>query len=468
MIDVLKRSGLLIPATYRNEDFYIKIKESLERRTKEYNNSTYTINTFYLESESFLLVPRNFPLHKYISNANIHDHSVLGDPISIEHNIKPRSEAQEKGIEYFLRNESGILQLDPGVGKTVITIYMIAVRKRKTFILVHRDSLADQWRDRLLSFTNLKNEDIARLTSSTFVEDLKKPIIIATDQTFTSLLRRFRGEFLEALNKSNIGVFVADEVHTSVGAPTFAECSIHIPAKCAYGLSATPYRFDGNGDIIEFHLGNVFADDDATGTMGANVNVVLLDYQIDTPKRYRYIRWGGSFQRSRYLTLMKKSDPFMSLIRGLLEKVKDDRDLICMIERINLIDMLYEWLPSTNKSKFCGSAKMNTLSSKVTFTTPGKCRDGIDAPWKDCVIMTSPISNIKQLTGRVVRTKEGKKQPIIVDMVDYGCRDIAQTFTSRLKFYDEKKWPVQFLLALNGKIRQIDKEIALGIIEGKR
>ena len=468
MVNILKHSGLLIPVTYRNEDFYVKIKESLERRTKEYNNSTYTINTFYLESESFLLVPRNFPLQKYISSFDIQDRSMVGEPIEIEHHIQPRSETQKKSIEYLLTHESGILQLDPGVGKTVITIYMIAERKKKTFILVHRDSLADQWRDRLLSFTNLKNDDISRLTSATFIEDLKKPIIIATDQTFVSLLKRFRNEFLTELNRANIGVFVADEVHTSVGAPTFAECSIHIPAKCSYGLSATPYRFDNNGDIIEFHLGNIFADDDTTGTMSANVNVILLDYQIDTPKRYRYIRWGGDFQRSRYLTLMKKSEPFIDLVKGILQKVKDDRNLICMVERINLIDILYDWIPTSDKSKFCGSAKMDTLTSKVTFTTPGKCRDGVDAPWKDCVVITSPISNIKQLTGRILRTKEGKKQPIIIDMVDYGCKDIAQTFTSRLKFYNEKQWPIQFLLALNGQIKPIDQEIALDIIKGKK
>jgi len=468
MIDIMKRSGLLIPTTHKNENFYIRIKEHLERRTKEYNNSTYTINTFYLESESFLLVPRNFPIHKFISNANIHDHSVLGDSIKISHNIIPRSDAQLKSMEYLLKNDNGILQLDPGVGKTVITIYMIAERKRKSFILVHRDSLADQWKERLLTFTDLKSDDISRLRSNSFVEDLKKPIIISTDQTFVSLLKRFRSEFLTALNKSNIGIFVADEVHTSVGAPTFAECSIHIPAKCTYGLSATPYRFDGNGDIIEFHLGPVFSDDDVTGTMDANVNVILLDFQIDTPKRYRYIRWGGAFQRSRYLNLMKKSIPFMNLIKGLLTKFKDDRHLICMIERINLIEELHNWIPSTSKSKFCGSAKMDTLSSKVTFTTPGKCRDGIDAPWKDCIIMTSPISNIKQLTGRVVRAKDGKKKPVIIDLVDYGCKDISQTFINRLKFYDEKNWQIQFLLAFNGAIKQIDRQIALELIERKK
>ena len=168
-------------------------------------------------------------------------------------------------------------------------------------VLVHREPLAKQWTDRFLAFTNLEPDDISWLKSSSFQEDLKKPIIVAMVQTFRSLLKRKRKDFLIALNEANIGVFVADEVHTSVGAPAFSECSIHVPSKYTYGLSATPYRYDGNGDIIEFHLGDIFADDDLEGTMEPKVTVMLLDYEIDTPRSHRYIHWGGSFQRARYL-----------------------------------------------------------------------------------------------------------------------------------------------------------------------
>lgn len=466
MVEIIKRSGLLIPRQHQYDDFYIKIKEFLERRTKAYNTSNYTINKFYIESEKFLLLPRNFPIQQYMFDYKIRDVSHEGEHIDIEHNITPRSETQQKTINYILSNENSTLQLPPGVGKTVIAIYMIAERKRKSLILVHRDSLADQWRNRFEEFTNLKGDKIARLRSSTFDKDLDKPIIIATTQTFLSLLKRNPKGFLIKLNEANIGIFVADEVHTSVGAPTFSECSIHMPSKYTYGLSATPYRYDGNGDIIEFHLGDIFSDDDLEGTMGAKVTVLLLDYQIDTPRRARYIRWGGDFQRARYLNLIKKSKPFIEVVRRLLGRLKT-RDLICMVERIKLIDDLYNWMPIKSKAKFCGTGGLETLNSKATFATPGKCRDGIDAPWKDAIIMTSPISNIEQLTGRIIRESDNKRTPIVVDMLDYGCQDIASTFYKREKFYDEKQWPVQYLLFANNKLRPIDRDVTHKILRGE-
>ena len=466
MINIIKRSGLLIPKEYQYEEWYVRIREFLERRMQSYNTSVQVVHKFYIESEKFLLVPRNFPIQQFIFDYDIRDVRHEGADIDIEHNIEPRSEAQLKAMQYIMANENATLQLAPGVGKTVISIYMIAERKKKAIILVHRDPLAKQWRNRFKQFTNLEDEDIATLKSSSFEEDLDKPVIISTVQTFLSLLKRNRKDFLVKLNDANVGVCVGDEVHTTVGAPTFSECSIHIPSKYVYGLSATPYRYDGNGDIIEFHLGDIYADTDIEGTMDAKVVVMLLDYQIDTPRRARYIRWGGDFQRARYLNLMKKSKPFIDAMRGLFGRFKS-RNLICMAERIKLIDDLYDMMPHNSKAKFCGQGGLETLDSQITFATPGKCRDGIDAPWKDSIIMTSPISNIEQLTGRITRSSDGKSTPIVVDMVDYGCEDISRTFWKREQYYDDKNWPVQYVLFAKGRLNPIDRETTHKIIRGE-
>ena len=465
-MDIIKRSGLLISKKHKDKEFYKKIIEELTRRSKAYQTSNYIVNEFFLESEKFLLIPRMFPIDEY-QFCKIDNRQNSGEVINISHNITPRSETQKLAISYMMNNNSAILQLLPGVGKTVISIYMIAERKKKSLILVHRDSLGDQWRDRFLQFTNLNKDDIARISSATFKGDLQKPIIISTVQTFISLLKRNRKNFLYTLNDANIGIFIADEVHTSVGAPTFSECSIHIPSKYTYGLSATPYRYDGNGDIIEYHLGKIFSDDDTKGTMPAKVTVLLVDYQIDTPARWKYIHWGGKFQRSRYLNLIKKSKPFLLAIKGLLKRLKKDRNIIVILERIKLIEELYNWLEHKSKSKFCGSAKLDTLNSQITFTTPGKCRDGIDAPQKDCLIMSSPISNIEQLTGRVIRTKDNKKTPVIIDMVDYSCTYISNTFRNRNEYYKKKKWEINYILLKNNILYNINEHKTFNIIRGE-
>jgi len=467
MVDIIKRSGLLIPRTHEHKEWYINVKEKLTRTCQSYQTSTIETQEFYIESEKFMLIPRYFPLDDYITSINIKNNMHVGEDINIEHNITPRSETQKLVIDYMLKNDRGTIQLAPGVGKTVISIYVICERKKKSIILVHRDALVDQWQDRILQFTDIKKENITRLTSANFEDELKKSIIITTTQTFTSLLKRKREEFLISLDKANIGIFIGDEVHTTVGAPTFSTCSMHIPSKVTFGLSATPFRFDGNEDIIKYHIGPIFEDTDTEGTMPAKVTAVLLDYEIDTPRRYKYIRWEGRFQRSRYLNLMKKSKSYRGVLKGLIGKLGIDRNLICIVERVKLIDEHYDETTFSSKSKFCGTAKADTLEKRISFSTPGKCRDGIDVPWKDCVIITSPIRNIEQLTGRVTRTSPNKKVPIIIDMIDHGCSDIARTFYTRKKFYNKKEWPIQYVFCKDDKMTIIDEQMALDIISGK-
>lgn len=476
-----RRSGLELSNQYKDETFYLAIKDFLRRRIQQYHTPDYVVHEFYLETPDGLLIPRYFNLDRFVKQYEIIDRTEAGAHIDIQHNIKPRNEIQEKAIKFLMEHDHGILQLLPGVGKTVVSIYMVGERKRKTLILVHKDSLADQWIGKkdyapnppqgFLAFTNLTENDIARLTSATFKKDLQKSVIICTDQTFISLLKRNRQEFLDELQKARIGIFIADEVHTTVGAQTFSECSLHIPARYTFGLSATPYRNDGTSDIIPYHLGPIF-NDQASDTMDVNVTAILANLEIDNPKRSVYLRWGGVFQKSRYLKILRKSDKFLSVCKGLLTKLtNDNRDLIVIMERLNLIDDLCTWLSKVSKTepaKFVGSAKMDVLKEKVVFATPGKIRDGVDAPHKDCLIMTSPIGNIEQLTGRIVRTFPGKKTPIFIDIVDIGCNDIMKTFNHRLSFYEKKNWNVKFVILLNGKMTEITKESVLEILnEGK-
>jgi len=467
MYKFYRKSGIFIPKKYEHEQFYFQIKEFLKRRSQSYNSSEYTSYYFYLESEKGLLIPRFFPIDRFVKNYEIEEISLGVDKIKLAQHIKPRNETQREAIKFMLTNNNGILQLPPGVGKTVITIFMIAKRQLKSLVLVHRDSLVEQWKERFIQFTNISNDNISRLNSITFKEDLHKDIIISTVQTFISLLKRKRKEFLTELGKANIGILVADEIHTSVGAPLFSECSLHIPVPYVYGLSATPYRYDGNGDIIEFHLGEIYKSENSEGTMKANVTILLLDYEIDIPKRHKYLYWAGDFQRSRYLNLMFKSENFMNFSKSILNKLKGNRNIIFISERIKIIEELFNWLDFNSKGKFISSAKKDQLDYQVTFATPGKIRDGVDIPEKDALIITSPIVNIEQLSGRVNRTFPGKQIPIIIDMVDIGCKRISNTVYKRISFYREKEWDIKYMFVSNGKITNIEEEIAQKILKGE-
>jgi superfamily II DNA or RNA helicase len=471
MIELTRRSGIVIPKEYENESWYHMVRAHLFRKQVDYNSPTYTTTKFYSESSKSLTIPRFFPIHDYV-DCKIIDISHVGEDIEINHNIKPRNDTQILAMDYMNANNNGMIKLGPGMGKTVISIHMIATRKKKTLIVVHRDSLDKQWRERLLEHSDLPENKIALLNSSKFEEQLSEcPVIISTSQTIGSLLKRYPMEYLIALNNANLGIGIFDELHTTVGAPSFSNVSLHCPARVIYGLSATPYRNDGNTDIIKYHLGDMLESESDDDTMPADVTFILLDFDIDTPRRNKYLNWEGNFQRARYLSIMKNSKVFMDLVKALLMKLANDgRELLFISERVDkMINILYDWMPYENKSKFIAGSSLKELEKQISFSTPGKIRDGIDVPHKDALLITSPVKNIEQLCGRITRIKEDKKTPIVLDMVDIGCENIRGSFWDRREYYIKKEWNISYMFINQFTYEKFNlrEEDALKIIQGE-
>lgn len=456
-------SGLQVPL---DNPACEKIKEFLNRSHMDYTGKQMIENIFYEEDGGFLLVPRYFPIEKFIPDATIKDVFPEGEDIEIETTVELRDDIQKQIVHYLLNNDNGIIQANPGAGKTVVSIYTISKIKKKTFILVHRDSLVDQWRSRILQFTNLKEEEVSKLNSSNYEQILNSSkIIICTNQTAFSLLSgNKRALFINAINNSNIGMFIGDEVHTSVGAPTFSFCSIHIPCKYVYGLSATPYRYDNNTDVIKYHLGDVFVPVGKDMTMKANVNVFLVNSGV-SDNRKRYLYFTGKFERARYLSLLHKSKIFMEMVYNIIRKsISQDRNIIVVSDRINLLTDLSNRISSQDKGMFTGSSGNNELKHKVVFATTNKIRDGVDIPEKDCMIITNPVSNIEQLCGRVTRLHPNKSNPVIFDIVDVNCKEISRTLNNRIKYYKNKEWEIRYFSYINNKVEPIDYNTAIGIV----
>jgi len=435
-----------------------KIETFLTRTFQGYQNEENTIACFFEKERNILRVPRYFPISRFLPDYQIEYDQEPGEKIDIESKIILRNQVQKDTVEYMMKNERGIIQLSPGSGKTVISIEVICRRKKKTLILVHRKSLVEQWKERLLEFTSLNEYEIETFKTSNIDDSFEKPIIIATVQSLMSCLGRNYKIAKKKLENSKIGISILDEAHTTSGAQKFSRVSLYLPSKVNFGLSATPFRKD-TGDIMEFHLGNVIKPGGNSGTMKAFVKVLLFDFGIIKKKglKNRYFYWKGRFQRSRYLTQMKKSDIFFHLSKLLIEKYIKNRNILFVNERIKIIETLFDEINFQDKAKFIQQATNESLNHTLVFATPGKVRDGVDAPQKDMLIISSPISNIEQLSGRIVRSYPEKKNPIVFDFVDIGCKDIFNTLKRRLKFYNEKKWDIEFFkINQNLTLKKVD------------
>lgn len=155
--------------------------------------------------------------------------------------------AQADAVQALSRSDIGILVAPPGAGKTVIACALLAKRKVATLVLVHRQPLMDQWKERLSTFLGVPQEDVGAYGSSK--KKLSGRIDIAMIQTLT------RSPDAEDIF-SRYGQLIIDECH-HVPAITFESLLKQSPARYVLGLTATPYRKDGHQKIMFMQCGPV-------------------------------------------------------------------------------------------------------------------------------------------------------------------------------------------------------------------
>jgi superfamily II DNA or RNA helicase len=431
----------------------------LTRKSESFADSEQIeIKKYYDETDTEILIPRFYPLseHGHSSAGAIHP----GKDIDIGDHIKPRNVRQKSAIDWLVENTCGVLCMGPGDGKTVITIKAICTLGKKAIIFVHTSTLYEQWADRFSEHTDLSRDQIGMLKSGTYQRDLDKPIVLSTVQTYVSLVNTKGKEFIDAARNANFGIAIWDECHTSVSAEQFSRSSLHTYATRTFGLSATPSRLDGNTDIINYHVKGVFEPEGESDTLGCKVIMIYFDFGL-LPK-FKYLIYQlyredsnrGRFNKGVYLSKMIKSESLMKYIKQIIKQVhENNRNALVLSDRINLLDECAAVLPPNAYGRFMGDGKNGTkkkaekresiLEKQIILATYQKGRDGFDVPRMDSIIFLTPPSNLKQAAGRVQRILEGKQQPVIIDLVDSGCKDMVDRSKYRKTFYDNTGWPIE-------------------------
>ena len=110
----------------------------------------------YRESLLKLYVPRYFGMERY--GSNIENKLALGDKIALKFSGELR-DYQNVIVDKYLKaaitqtcGGGGLLDVDPGKGKTVMALKIIERLAVKTLVVVHKSFLTNQWKERIEQF----------------------------------------------------------------------------------------------------------------------------------------------------------------------------------------------------------------------------------------------------------------------------------------------------------------------------
>ena len=390
----------------------------------------------YLESPKKLYLPRFYALKKFgTPTMNLIEE---GDPINISFNGDLREE-QKPIEEIYLNNAKkhggGIISIRCGGGKTVLALHIISVLKKKTIVVVHKDFLMTQWRDRILEF--LPEARIGKIQQNTVdIED--KDIVLAMVQSLS--MKEYDEDTF-----NSFGLAVFDECH-HLGAEVFSKSMRKVASKYMLGLSATPKRKDGLSKVFEWFMGDIVYLQKKKNEDYAEVQLIECKFADE-----KYNKEELNFRKDPCMPKMINNIceyyPRIELIVSLVQKYhKEKRSILILSDRRGHLNQLAEMINKFTPTGFyVGGMKPDELrdsqEKEVILATFSMASEGMDIPKLNTVFLASPKSDVEQSVGRVFRQKACDRtfHPLIIDIQD-NFSMFKKQCEKRITFYHKSNF----------------------------
>lgn len=367
----------------------------------------------------------------------IEDRRVLGMRIGSRDRLFSPREGQEEAVaslvEQMRDGSSGNFIAPCASGKTIIGAEVALRWGRRTAVLVHKRFLARQWEK---AFGILAPDAKIGWVKQNRCEYEDKDVILVMCQSLTSPTREYPSEMFDS-----VGLVICDEVHR-YGAKVWQGALKKFPARRRLGLTATFRRRDGLLRVIEDHLGGILRRMEVK-TLPVRVHFVKISTKM-AAKEYTN-RWDGSFNRSRMVNLLASNEKRTDAIVRMVVKAADSgRKIVILSERLHHLDDMADGIKKSAVSAsdigfFVGGKSDDELDEaaerQVIFATYQMAKEGLDIPAVDTLILATPVADVEQSVGRIVRPMAGKREPVVVDFLDENIGPCSGFGIARRKQY---------------------------------
>lgn len=399
----------------------------------------------FRESSNKIYVPRSYGLKKFGKAKYQFDRSQSIKPV-FKGTLRDYQQTPVNAYLECTSDElvnSGIINIPPGFGKTVIALYIISRLKVKTLIVVHKDFLLSQWKERIEQY--LGNVTVGILKQNKTETD--RDIVIASLQSI--VMRGYNNEVFDGF-----GLQIIDEAH-HIAAKIFSQSFFAVNCKHILGLSATIQRKDGLTKVLKWFMGDIVCKMKAKGSSDVKVKVIHYDNPDPLYKQVPLL-FNGKPNVSRLITRVCEFKPRTQLIAREIKQILDSdpgRNVIVLSDRrdhLNDIDMELKASDIVDTGLYVGGMKEQDLkiseTKQILLGTFSMVAEGFDLPKLNTMILASSKSDIEQAVGRIQRQlpHERTYDPYIIDIAD-DLSIFASQSKKRKDFYRKKGYSVEVI-----------------------
>lgn len=459
-------SMLWIPKKEIQEDLSYIREELTFKSFFDTDEESEKLTKVYRQGKTWFGVPWYYPDKSgFLNIRNIKDKRSDGKfPIKFHVLSKARDDGQKAILRSFNdavdKGISGmIINAPTAVGKTFLAIKMIQKLQRIALIIVHKSDLVDQWKNEILEHTNIPESKIG-IGKLGKVDWQGRCVIISLVHTIA--LQRESEDFYKYP-----GVLIFDEVDRSVPPKTFAPVSCMFPARYRIALSATPKRSDGMHKIFELNVGGIIIKPPKDAELQRMDSIIIAKKYTAAKPISLPGHMDPVMKKAIFLKRIEKDPVRNSLICRYIKRFCNStgRKVLVLSERLLQLHIIKLSLTkefgidSKKIGYYTASAvklwngkkkpSMRTVKKEEQQFTAENCdvmlatfkmmEAGTNIPELSGLVIATPQRSVKQALGRIERYYEGKKAPVVVDIIDSECEEALNWYNARLIEYKVRK-----------------------------
>lgn len=424
----------------------------------------------YTYSMSDDLIPKSFIEMSDIENVvreliKPHD---KGNPIDLY-------DYQYNAVHYMLNSSRSICLASTSAGKslmiyTAIRMYQLVdgMEGKPIIIVVPSKMLVEQLYSDFENYSTHSNQNWhVKSNCQRFSGDhkgpIKKQVVITTWQSLKNI---------PSYMISDAGAIFVDEAHTVKGPVLASFLELAVNCSVRHGLTGTLNGMESDELAAQGLLGpsKVIVTSRETINAGratdVTVNMMILDYDLDTKRRYSADQMTVGIPSQKYnaeVNFINNLECRKTLINDIAKNLKGNT--IVLFDRVESYGIkLYEEMRKkhTNTFLIVGDVDLDdrveiknlleTVDDAIVFATSKIMSTGISIKNLHNIIFASSsksVIHILQSIGRLMRLHESKPMAYLVDIVDKLDHKGRANFTlnhceERIKYYSKEKYKVNF------------------------
>ena len=245
---------------------------------------------------------------------------------------------------------------------------------------------------------------------------------------------------------ASLGLVVLDESHHFAARVFFSAVS-QLPCRYTLALTATPHRKDGLTKLLHYLVGpTLYAAERPEEVV--EVEVLAYDFAerhkelLDRNGRPLFAQMLNRLAADNQRTQIAATHS-LRLLRSSERKMIVLSDRICQLEafehclaRSGFAEVGYYIGKSTQKEREASEKQ------RVILSTYSMAREAVDIPRLDTLLLLTPVGDVEQAVGRIVRDHADKAVPLVLDVLDPFSL-YAHMYQKRKRFYAKHKYSVR-------------------------